>query len=636
MNRKRTFIFQLLFLAAVLTGLFFAIRYWTMGPLRESLISEKEREIRLSLPEIQKTIKESDFQEPRELIGSITKELRGRFSLLRVVVLDTKGRILSATEGFSEVTVEHAPEALSCLDARQVAFYRPSREHALNLVISDPLPGPCRGGVLVSFSTSDVDDMLSQIAFRATLVAALFIIFLFSVEVFRFHTLAGACSDLRRGFSFLREGIHVFEPKGVSGGAKDLVSDFKTALTAEKDRDLQRNILIEKSKALAVLRNRDELHAKLFADLKDAIAVEQQILMEISDDVLVVTAVNGYSTSVVQVGEAYRANEDVFNEAMEFGRPLIIDDPSEIQQNQGYRAVLAKSGNSALLPLTLGNEVVGLLHVARPSERGFFTTAEMEKGAILTGGAAIAILHGSSPQEGNKLSEQHLPVIRHFRDAASFQAASIPLFGKNGSWSEWFALGSEKGGDITLVCASSERSSLRLPLRHKLEGILASTAQLKRQIGNLSLFSLSTISKMKQGPERDKLMDLFKYSPFSVEGIEELIKAALGAEAGAVNIDVIRFDSRRALIHSHLYRFILYTVGRNGARIISEFPAKFDSEALYVVLPDSFPGAADLSLNARTDDLNSLLTEIRAKTAAGDTPSAINTPAALVLCSAIA
>jgi GAF domain-containing protein len=589
--------------------------------------------IRLSVPELQKTIKEGAFEEPRELIGDITKDLRGRFSLLRVVVLDTKGRVLSATEGVAGSIAEHAPEALSCLDARQVAFYRPTGENSLNLIVSDPLPGPCRGGVLISFSISEIDEILGTIALRVTAVATLFMLLLFIVETLRFHSLAGACSDLRRGFSFLREGIHVYEPKGASGGGKELVADFKIALTAEKERDSQRNILIEKSKALAVIRNRAELHEKLFSYLKEAISAEQYILMEISDEALVITALNGYPSSVATVGETYRSNEDLFNEALEFGRPLIVDDPSEVQQNPGYRAVLAKSGNSAILPLTLGNEVVGLLHISRSTEKGFFTTTEMEKGAILTGGAAISILHGSSPQEqATRLSEPPSTVIHHFREATGFAVASIPLHGQSGCWSEWFALGSEKGTDITLVCASSERASLRLPIRHKLEAILSTTGQLKRQIGNLSLFTLSMLSKMKGGAERDKLVDLFRYSPFSVDGIEGLVKTALGAEAGAVHIDVVRFDLKRNLVQSYLNSFSLFKISLGGTTVVDEFPAKFENGILYVVLPKNLCVADDISVNGSLDDLDGFLSEVRAKSATADEASAgLKNPVALAL-----
>ncbi len=637
MNPKKTLAFQFLMLFLTLLALYIGIRLWSIGPLKEKLISQRESIINLSLSELQSIIISGNFEEPKVMIGAIAQHYRGRFSILRIAILDTKGRILSSTEGDTKNVAEHTPEVLNSLNARNNMFYFSDKDNALNFLVSDPTVNASRGGILISFSVSDLNNTINTMAFRTTIVAFVVILLLFIFEIIRFHSLATTCTELQKGFSLLKDGIHSFDPNsGKKGPNSQLITDFRNAVIAEKERDNERNKLIEKSKAIAVIKDKEQLFSVLFNEMEALLGVDKQIAMEIDDETLVIAAERGHGASLIAPGEKYSACEDVFNEVLEFGRPLTIEEPSEIRLNLNYMTIIAQSGYSVLFPLTLGNEVVGILHVSRSREKGRLSPSEIEKGMILIGGASIALLHETFPDDSfipHNTNRNECIAVKPFGELKRMSASSIFIgVDKHGAWAEWFHLGSESGTDATFICVSSPNSRLKGVLRHKMDGILAVTSRLKRQIGNLSLFSLSAITKMPNGSEKEKLVELFKTNPFSLEGIDALIKSSLGNEAAAVSIDIFRFDTKRMIIRSLSNNFSLFAIDNRWTALIDNFPAAIKKETVYALLPHDIIHKDDLSTGFMQDDLTTFLTNMRIKASVEEAIlSKIAAPAALAV-----
>jgi len=559
MERRKIIVRHSLLFVCAYAALALLLYSLVNGELRNFLIKQRQRELLAYLEPARAKVAHTDFETPDKIIALFVDHLGDRFAYRRMSVLDAKGRILASTLTNLIGQAEKGPEVDHYMVAGQSGFFVDAEEkEVLNLLYVFTFDNRITGAILTAFPVYDIEDAVEQAVIKALLSAfgVLFVIFaLYALRAIRGSELH---AELTRAFDTLSRGNFSFAPQvKIKGSAKGVFAAFMEMVSHLRKRDDLKMSLFEKVKNIAVSRSFNTMFERLAESFKSETSADKLSVMLIKDESLVVSYVVGFSENLVFVGESYRIHEDVFTEAIEFGRPLLLEDESEIRVNARYKALLREPGRDALFPITVGNEVYGLIHVSRLHSKGPFQDIEVDAGALLAGGAGVAMLHLTENADRKALTGSDLPVTEEsaesrpsFTVLSGAETIKVACAHMGPGWSEFFELPGTKGNDTLIATVTATDAILRNPVHARVTGMLAMAARLKAQTGKLAFFSLSMLMKQPPSEQRDSLLKLFTESPFSAAGVRSLLIEGLKEYEGRIRIEVVRLDSKKQIFEA--------------------------------------------------------------------------------------
>jgi hypothetical protein len=608
--KRRLLIFVLCAAAYVFSLLM--LQDWVGLGLQERLLRDRESALCAQVTVWKAGVKKETFSDTswvRPLYASLSQVCP---ALRHITLLDDKGRIQFSTDPERNSGAEQSPVALDLLRNGKTGFYPGNDPDAggLYLLAAYADKGKSAGGASFAFDCRDIKEALQDLLFRLRL--ALAGIFLFCVIVVFLITerAAGLNREMQRGLYLLGSGNFAFQVKSTQlGEAGEVFARFNEAVAMLKLREERKNTLLEKAKLLGVDMRFDTLFDNLMKGIREELSADNMLLLVIKDETLVVGAMAGYDEKTVFKEEVYRIQEDVFTEVLEYGKPIFLEDASEIRNNVRYGAVLRQSGEVALFPVTLGNEIYGILHVARAREKGPFKTSEVDAGIILCGGAAVAMTHLAERGEVAHTvpgADTRRPLAGEFR-GASLVIKTLALPDAAG-WADFFLIANEKKSENLLVSASGADTVVRSRVRDRLAGMIDVAGRLKQQTGGLSYFALSVLMKMPSSPMRDKLTDQFKQSPFTAEGLRSLLRAGSPVTGAGTAVEVVRFDTQKQTVNTAVDRVELFLVRAGAVLSLTAHKAAFTPGDILLAAPRGLFTAGELaSLTGETDPGRQLL-----------------------------
>ncbi|MFH0920796.1 MAG: GAF domain-containing protein [Fibrobacterota bacterium] len=597
--------------AAVYVMVLLVFQLWTGGALSARLRQDRETALLAQTAAFRAGVKKETLPDTawvRPLFVSLRQACP---SLQNIRLLDDKGRVRFSTDPEQRNNAEQNPEAMALLRDGRTGFYpgAGAEEGDLLLLTGFVFSGKTAGGVAFAFDGRDIAETVQVAQFRLRLsLAALFLLAVLAVFFFTERAVA-INRELQRGLYLLGSGNFAFQVKGTQlGEAGANFTRFNEAVASLKGREERKNTLLERAKLLGVDMRFDTLFENLMKGAREELSADSMLLLVIKDESLVVGAVWGYDETLVFKEEVYRIQEDTFTEVLEYGRPIFLEDASEIRNNARYGNVLRHSGEVVLFPITLGNEIYGLLHVARASEKGPFKASEVDAGIILCGGAAVAMTHlvergevllsvpgvGSAPITGEYRGEGLVVKTLALPDAAG--------------WTDFFTLENEKRTECLLVAAGGAETASRSRARDRISGMVDAAGRLKSQMGSLSYFALSVLLKMPASAMREKMVAQFKASPFTAEGLRALLRGPSPTAVSSPALEVIRFDAAKRTASVAIERLDLFTV-RTG--VVTPFTAPKVSfapgDSLFAVPKGLFTAATLTPMASESDPSRALL-----------------------------
>jgi hypothetical protein len=349
--------------------------------------------------------------------------------------------------------------------------------------------------------------------------------------------------ELKRGMAFVAAGNYRFFLKTQKGGAaRDIIQSFNSMAERLRSREEKARRFQEKLKALAVSLDLDQLFANTMKLVKDEMQAEKAVIMAIRDDSLAVRSAAGYPDDAVFKEETYRLDEDVFTEIVEYGKPVILDNPDEIRTNTRYADLVRQSGPVALFPVTQGEQVFGIIHAAGAQNRGPFGADEIDTGTLIAHGAAIAMTNLIEYGE-KKGAGPGTP--------AGPRAQSVAASDRLRLWAASAVKGREvlvtrpcrikKDRGLVFIISAFAGQKLAALDAHA-GSILDLIEKLQNNINDLSYFALSVLSGMPASPRRDNYLKKFMDAPLKPEKVEALLTAPLQRISPAVKIGMIQLD----------------------------------------------------------------------------------------------
>jgi hypothetical protein len=524
----------------------FGVYYFVILGLQERLLSQRKHDILQVADKLSAAVTDSSFLMADSLERLYSDPLEERFKVKRISVLDDKGRILARTQENSGC-LEQSPDAAQLLKSGQSGFYvvEGERQLPIHLLRTFSFRSRVAGGVETVFDVEDIRShvrsvLYSLLGLLAGVFLAGFLAYLYSALKTR-----SAFNELKRALLILEGGRFAFELRGDwRGEFLEFFSHFNRALESLKEREEKREALFERTKQIASLPRQSDLFEALTEALKTEASVDQLIVMLIKDNTLVVSHVSGYEESLVLRNEVYRTQEDVFMEIMDYGKPLALEDALEIRQNVRYRAVLKASGLTVLFPMTLGNEIFGLIHASRSREKGPYKAAEMDAGAMLSGGAAIGLMRLTGGLEGRFSAKEIAKAeVREFKGGSGIEVRALFLMG--GGWVEFFELAGDKKEDQQILCFHGTDPEIRDQIRNRVTGMLDVVRKFRATLGNLSYFALSVLRTMPVSEERERYIKQFMENPFTPEGLTALFKGLLAGKDPKVGIEILKLNIKK-------------------------------------------------------------------------------------------
>ena len=593
----------------------FIVYYFAVLRLQENLLSQKKQEILEVLDKIGAGVSDSSFLEPDSLISLFSESLEGRFKIRRIALLDDKARILACTQAGAAEGVAQSPDAAQLLKTGQSGFYFVESEKPLDLHLLRAFTFHDRiaGGVETVFDIGDVRGLVRGSAIPLLLL--LLGLFLLLCVLFLLRTLKtlSAFNEMKRALLLLESGHFGFEIRGEwRGGLKEVFFRFSHAVENLKEREIKREALFERAKHIAAAPRQNDLFDMLTESLKTECGAEQILIMLVKDETLIVNHVAGYDESLVLKNEIYRTQEDVFTEIMDYGKPLVLDDAQEIRQNARYKALLKVSGLTALFPVTLGNEIFGIIHLSRSREKGPYKAVEMDAGVVLSGGAAIGLMHLSEGVEARPRAVEIIkPELREYKDVGRIEVRAVSLTG--GHWVEFFELAGEKKEDTQIMCIHGADPALRLQIRERAAGMLDVIRKFRSMLGNLSFFALSMLLKMPVSTEREQYVKQFMENPFTPEGLSALFKGLLIAKDLRIGIEVIKVDAKKKSYLSMLQGLKLFLIPDGIQASAADPKGRFKPGDCLVAAPENLLSVIDFETLKNEKAQEKMLTLLQSK-----------------------
>jgi hypothetical protein len=546
--KKVPLIYKVMLLFLALFMMFFVvIQGFVSRKIMTDLLYERQKTILYSLVGWEKSVQAGDFADPVKIISTLESSGKIPFPFKNIVVLDDKGRIQAGTDEAAIGGAEQNNRALRLLKTGNKGFFITRERGALtfSLLFSFRAKDKIIGGVKFSFLVEDIEKKVRS--HRNKILLTAFFIFLagFLLCLFPMKDLQLTLGELNRGLRFISDGNYRISIKGQQKGkTKELMDQFNRVTHTLKARDARRITLMEKLKGIAVSMQFNTLLDKIIQVVQQEMNTEKAIIMVIKDETLVISSIAGYPENLVSRDETYRINEDVFIELIEYGLPIILDDLSEIHSNIRYASVLKHSTPVALFPITQGNEIYGVLHVAGHQGNAGFKASEIEVGQLIAHGAAIAMTHliqaGEKKESG--LGDIEGP-LRIFSTLKPIEIGACAHRINKGI--EFFEFYSEKRESIMILCVATDKM-LKLPaIVERVNGMLSLLYRFRSKMNSLVFFALAILQKMSPSEKRDNYINRFKENPFSPWNLKGLLTDVLVAMDRTITVEVLKIDLKK-------------------------------------------------------------------------------------------
>jgi len=598
MRNFKTILLTLFVYLILCSASLFAAYYFGVLGLQERLLSQKKQEIMGVLNHVSdKTADSLLFHEsgPDSLIKLFSNRFEGRFRVRRIEVLDDKGRMLATTQDELIASVMQSADASQLLKNGLSGFYFVEGEKLLQLHLLKSFSFKDRiiGGVETVFDISDIEGMVKRIAILVFIIIITLFLIGFLFHIYRVLKFRSVINEVKRSLALIENGQ--FGDNSSTEWNKeytDLFEKLGHAMGSLKERQEKREILFERAKQIASCLIPGELFEKLSEAFKTDVGMDQLIIMLVKDDTLVVNHTSGYDEALVLKNEIYKTQEDVFTEIMDYGKPLLIEDEHEVRQNTRYRAVIKASGVIALFPITLGNEIFGIVHVSRAKEKGQYKAAEMDAGSLLAGGAAIGLSRITDGIDTRAVAKEIAkPEVREIKGPGSIDIRAVSLTG-NG-WVEFFELTGDKKEDIQIICIHGSNPDVRNQVRDRVIGMLDIIRKFKTTLGNLSYFALSMLLKMPVSTEREQIVKQFMENPFTPEGLYLLFNTLLNSKELKIKIEIVKIDLKKKSYLAQLNLLRPYLIPDGIQASLSESKGPFEREDYLVVAPENLLSVRD-------------------------------------------
>lgn len=564
----------------------FLLRLQTASAVREGLFREREKRVLAGLERWQAEAAGKSFDRPESLLAGLDAPFLSGLSLKSARVLDGKGRILASTLPGEAGNADPDNNTLEMVAGGGSGFYTGKNGRDRGLIRSFERDGRPAGSVKFAFDPREVEEAARRAANRLSLAAFLFftaVVFFLAVSIGRRER---ALRELERGVRLAGTGDFRFEiPVRAAGGEEGAAGRFNALLSFLKERDERRVLLNERLKTLAVSKGFSGLFDRITAMAREEIHAESAVVLVVRDDMLVVGAASGYPEGLVRRDESYPADEDVFTEIMEYGRPLIITDPSEIRRNARYAALVRSSGPVALFPVTQGEEIYGILHAGKAPGSPPFTPSEIEAGEACAGGAAVAMTHlVEESTEGEEAPPLPPP------SAGPHKLLGIASFSAPGKGrTHIMEFGVRPDETTTLLFIRSPREVRIRRLDEKLGGAEGMAMKLRKRLNDLSFFALSVLPKLPASPQRDRFMKEFGENPFSPAGLCRLLEEVLDRSGHGIEVEAVAFDLKRKVCEPALNRLTAALLSPGGEFTPLSGPAPFAAGNTVLVFPKGAP-----------------------------------------------
>lgn len=598
MKKSRFVILSALVFVFCYFALSFVLYRFVLLRLQEGLLFQKKQDILESVSFLPSSVADSILARsggPDSLNAVYSNVLQTRFKIRRVIVLDNQCRILSCIPSETSTGINQSPDAIRLLKNGQAGFYFIPYEKPFSLHFLQPFyqGSHVTGGLEVVFDVQETSQIVSDLAFPLFGIMASVFLLAYGLFLFRSLRLQTVLLEIRRAFHLIENGHFGFEPReDWKGEIASVFNDMKRALEHLKEREDRRNALFEKAKHIAASPRFNDLFERVADSFKTEAGIEQLIILLIKDDSLIVSHTTGYDESLILKNEIYRIQEDVFTELLDYGKPLVLEDFLEIRQNARYRAILKTSGHTVLFPITLGNEIFGIVHASRSKEKGPYKAVELDTGSVLSGGVAIGLSRLSETADGRLQSrERTKPELRTLQALPSVEVQSIGFAGS--SWAECFELVGDKREDAQILCVYGLDEYFHQTVRERVAGMLEIIRKFRSTLGNLSFFALSMLLKMPVSGERERLAKQFIDNPFTPEGLCALFKDVLSSKEHNAYVEIVKIDLRKKSFQSALQDLKLYCVPDKGPVEIAGIKGPLRSGDILVAAPDHLLSVTD-------------------------------------------
>ena len=514
--------------------------------------------------------------------------------------MDHNGLIIVSSDRKTVDGFDPNPEVSSILAGDQRGFYteKTGPDAALSLLgpkIDDATRKPL-GGVKYTVATDDIHAAVARLV-HMLLLAGLAITTAFAAAfLLLFHRVSHTFAELRQGIGLVANGNHAVALQvRESVDADEVLHGFNLmaeALKKRADRSVQ---LFEKVKSIAVAHSFEVLFERLAEALKQEIDAAAFLVLIIRDNDLVVSHSTGYGEDLVFQDETYPISEDVFTEIVEYGKPLTITDPTEINNCARYRDLLARSGPVMLLPISRENEIYGIIHVAGMQRARPFSSDDAHAGGLIAGGAAVALSHISGLDSASAHRELKTAPFKK-----SIQCSAGPLriyamsLGKHETV-EFFELPDIKRQRSTLICVQVDKSFNPPQVFERMRGLVQTMAHLQETLTNLSFFSVSMLAKMPPSDQREAFLKQFRKNPFAPEELAKTISTLFPETNRGMLFEIFRFDGKKLSCNARLSGLNLFRVSAAMAFERTEVPPVALSAGPLVGLPGGLFSASDLA-----------------------------------------